>query len=140
MNQTAEITASVPLAGPPASQNNERGRTHGLSFIFWLLEQNIWVLLAFPTLVSVVVGAATNMNWLAMLLAWLAVPLFGVILPLLYLVYLSYQHDAGAVDWRGLITWRNEADANAWFGKKIPMEVLYEAYMAEKLDFVGDVY
>ena len=33
MNQTAEITASVPLTGPPASQHNERGRTHGLSAI-----------------------------------------------------------------------------------------------------------
>jgi cyclopropane fatty-acyl-phospholipid synthase-like methyltransferase len=140
MNQTAEISAPVPLTGPPASQHNERGRTHGLSFIFWLLEQNIWVLLAIPTAVAVLVGVATQMHWLAMLIAWLAVPVCGVILPLLYLVYLSYQHDAGAVDWRGVITWRDEADANAWFGKKIPMEVLYEAYMAEKLDFVGDVY
>src|SRR5687768_14404992 len=105
MNQTAEITASVPLTGPPASQNNERGRTHGLSFIFWLLEQNILVLLAFPTLAALVVGAATGWHVLAMVLAWLAVPVFGVILPLLYLVYLSYQHDGGAVDWRGVITW-----------------------------------
>ena len=27
-----------------------------------------------------------------------------------------------------------------WEGKKIPMEIFYEAYMAEKLDFKGDLY
>ena len=51
MNQTVELTAPVPLTGPPASQNSERGRTHGMPFIFWVLEQNIWVLLSAPTAV-----------------------------------------------------------------------------------------
>jgi cyclopropane fatty-acyl-phospholipid synthase-like methyltransferase len=140
MNQTVELTAPVPLTGPPASQNSERGRTHGMPFIFWLLEQNIWVLLSAPTAVAFVVGLATHMHWPSMVAAWLAVPLLFVVLPLVYLVYLSHSHDAGAVDWRGAISWRDEADAKTWFGKKIPMEVMYEAYIAGKLDFKGDVY
>jgi hypothetical protein len=116
MEQTAPLAASVPVAGPPASQNNERGRTHGLSFIFWLLEQNLLTLLAIPTACAVIVGLITGMSWLWMLLAWLAVPLCGVLLPLLYLVYRSYQDDTASTDWRGAIKWRDEADANAWFG------------------------
>ena len=140
MNETVQLTAPVPLAGTPASQNNERGRTHGMPFIFWVLEQNIIVLLSVPTAIALLVGALTQMNWMAMVGTWVAVPLVSVVLPLVYLVFRSHNHDAGAVDWRGSIVWRDEADSKAWFGKKIPMEILYEAYMAEKLDFVGDVY
>ena len=59
MNESAEsLTAPVTFAGPPASQNNERGRTHGLPFIFWVLEQNLLALLLVPTLVALIVGAA----------------------------------------------------------------------------------
>jgi hypothetical protein len=125
INETAELTAAVPLAEPPASNHNERGRTHGLSVIFWALEQNIWVLLSLPTVVALVVGALTEMNWVAMLVAWVLVPVALVLLPLVYLVYLSYAHDGGAADWRGVLSFRDEAEAKQWFGKKIPMEILY---------------
>src|SRR4051812_40514326 len=124
MNETAELTAAVPLGAPPASTHNEQGRTHGLSFIFWALEQNIWLLLSARTLVALLVGALSGMNWVAMVVAWLAVPQCFVILPLVYLVYLSHAHDGGAVDWRGVVRFRDEAEGRAWFGKKIPMEIL----------------
>jgi sphingolipid C9-methyltransferase len=142
MEQTAPLAAAtaVPVTGPPASHNNERGRTHGLSLIFWLLEQNLLTLLAIPTVFAVIVGLSTGMSWLWALVAWLAVPVCGVLLPLFYLVYRSYQDDTSPTDWRGAIKWRDEADEKAWFGKKIPMEIVYEAYIAGKLDFVGDVY
>ncbi|MEO8180166.1 MAG: cyclopropane-fatty-acyl-phospholipid synthase family protein [Deltaproteobacteria bacterium] len=140
MNETAQLTAPVPLAAPPASENGERGRTHGLPFIFWILEQNIWALLSVPTGVALIVAALTHLHWPSMIAAWLAVPLVLVVLPLVYLVYLSYAHDAGSVDWRWAIEWQDEADAKQWFGKKIPMEILYEAYIAGKLDFKSDVY
>jgi sphingolipid C9-methyltransferase len=90
--------------------------------------------------VALLVGALTHLHWPSMVAAWLAVPLFLVILPLVYLVYLSHTHDAGSVDWRWAIQWQDEADAKQWFGKKIPMEILYEAYIAGKLDFKSDVY
>jgi cyclopropane fatty-acyl-phospholipid synthase-like methyltransferase len=141
MNETAHLTAPVPVAEQlPASQNGERGRTNGLPFIFWVLEQNIWALLSVPTVFALLVGALSGWSVLAIVLAWLAVPLFLVVLPLAYLVYRSHAHDAGAVDWRWAISWRDEADAKQWFGKKIPMEILYEAYIAGKLDFKNDVY
>ncbi|MEY2936211.1 MAG: hypothetical protein RL033_6960 [Pseudomonadota bacterium] len=141
MNETAHLTAPVPVAEQlPASQNGERGRTHGLPFIFWLLEQNIWALLLVPTVVSLLVGAITGLHWPSMVAAWFAVPVLFVVLPLAYLVYRSHAHDAGSVDSRWAITWKDEADAKVWFGKKIPMEVLYEAYIAGKLDFKHDLY
>ena len=67
-------------------------------------------------------------------------PVVLVLLPLLYLIYRSHSHDAGTADWEPLLSWRDEKDAARWRGKKIPMEILYEAYMAEKLDFKQDVY
>ena len=72
MNETAQLTAPVPLAAPPASENGERGRTHGLPFIFWVLEQNIWALLSVPTVVALLVGALTHLHWPSMVAAWLA--------------------------------------------------------------------
>jgi len=103
MNETVELTAPVPLAAPPASEHGERGRTHGLPFIFWVLEQNIWALLSVPTVVALIVGGLTHLHWPSMVAAWLAVPLFLVVLPLAYLVYLSHAHDVGSVDWRWAI-------------------------------------
>jgi cyclopropane fatty-acyl-phospholipid synthase-like methyltransferase len=124
----------------PASRHTERGRTHGMPFIFWLMEQSLLLLLLVPTVVAGVVAWLTDLNWPLVAAAWVAVPLVGVVLPLLFLVLRSRMHDAGVTDWSSHVSWRNEKDAAKWQGKKIPMEILYEAYMAEKLDFLGDVY
>jgi cyclopropane fatty-acyl-phospholipid synthase-like methyltransferase len=124
----------------PASVHQETGRTNGLSFIFWLLEQSRWTLLAVPTIVAALTTYLTHGGWIAFLLSWLAVPVVGVLMPLLFLVYRSYQHDAGPADTTPYLQFRDEALAKRWAGKKIPMEILYEAYMAEKIDFKGDLY
>jgi sphingolipid C9-methyltransferase len=130
----------------PASVHEETGRGHGLSFIFWLLEQSRWTLFAVPTVVAT---AATLLShgtllsrgsWLTFLLSWLAVPVVTLLLPILWLVYRSWQHDAGAADHTPYLSFRDEKLAARWRGKKIPMEILYEAYMAEQLDFKQDVY
>ncbi|HEY2405083.1 MAG TPA: cyclopropane-fatty-acyl-phospholipid synthase family protein [Polyangiaceae bacterium] len=134
---------ATPTSSKPASDHDEQGRTHGMPFIFWLLEQNQLVLLAIPTVVA---GLAYTLarghfarDWLVFVLVWLAVPVFGVILPLLFLVYRSHR-DAGAANWDAYISWRDPKLAKRWQGKKVPMEILYEAYMAEKVDFKQDLY
>src|SRR3954462_3414720 len=88
----------------PASQHKELGRTHGMPFIFWLLEQNGALLLAAPTIVAGLALALSGFGFtlsgaVVFGLAWLAVPLFGVVLPLLYLVYRSHRADGGAAEW-----------------------------------------
>jgi sphingolipid C9-methyltransferase len=118
----------------------ERGRTHGLPLIFWLLEQRWPVLLSIPAVVAAAVAWGTRGPWWVAAVAFVAVPFVGVLLPLLYLVYRSYQHDAGKADWEEVITFRDADDAKRWRGKKIPISIVYEAYLAQRLDFHGDVY
>jgi sphingolipid C9-methyltransferase len=148
MNQTsaAELTSEETTIDPelnPSSAHgtdDERGRTHGLPFIFWLLEQNVMTLLAAPTLVAALATLLLKGDWVVFLVAWLAVPVLFVILPLLFLVYRSHQHDAGAPSLTDHLEWKDAKDAERWHGKKVPMEVLYEAYMAQKLEFNRDLY
>ncbi len=122
-----------------ASQHDEHGRGHGLSFIFWLLEQSKLTLLAAPTVVAAIVTLLAHGGWGVFLGAWLAVPLLGVGVPVLALVVASYRDDPSGADTSAFVAWRDARDAARWQGRKIPMEVVYEAYMAERLDFRADV-
>ncbi|MGD8859089.1 MAG: cyclopropane-fatty-acyl-phospholipid synthase family protein [Myxococcales bacterium] len=147
MNQTAspELAQGGPAynqtaPAQSASKHEERGRTHGLPFIFWLMEQSKLTLLLFPTVVAAIAAAIADGSWLAFVLAWLAVPVVGVVLPALYLVYRSWQHDAGAAHWEEYVQFKDDKLAAKWKGQKIPMEILYEAYMNEQLEFKQDVY
>jgi len=134
------VALSEAEVATPASKNNERGRTHGLPFILWLLEQRLPVLLAFPTIIALLAMVLSQMGWVVFAATWVLVPVLGVLVPLMFLVYRSHRHDAGRANWDESISFRDEKLSKRWRGKKIPMEVLYEAYIAEKLDFQGDVY
>jgi len=149
MNHTPELIAEEPVLGTSEKgsslSHSEKGRTHGLPFIFWLLEQNLLVLFAVPTIFATLVTAllapvAAVSPLPVFVVSWLAVPLLGILAPLLFLVWRSHQHDDGMALWEDSIQFRDQATQDLWRGKKIPMEVLYEAYMAEKLDFKQDVY
>jgi cyclopropane fatty-acyl-phospholipid synthase-like methyltransferase len=116
------------------------GRSHWLSFVFWLLEQRWPTLLAIPTIVAALVVALSRGGPLVFLVTWLTVPVVGILFPAALIVYRSRQHDGGPAEWERDISFRDPRDAAKWSGKKIPMEILYEAYMAEKLDFKEDLY
>lgn len=146
---TSPAAIDMPTAGAPpvsavpprASEHRERGRSHGMPFIFWLLEQRVATLLAVPTVVALVALWASGWVWWVAPLAWVLVPLIFVIGPILVLVVRS--HGVGSrvqEDWQPYVTWRDENLARRWQGKRIPMEILYEAYMAEKLDFKQDLF
>jgi hypothetical protein len=104
------------------------------------MEQSKLTLLAVPTVIAALVMFLSHGGWPWFAVTWISVPVVLVLVPLLVLIVRSHFHDAGRADWDGAIAWRNERDAARWRGKKIPMEILYEAYMAEKLDFKQDVY
>ena len=70
---------------------------------------------------------------------WLAVPLLGVVLPLLYLVLLSWRHDAGPANWDDALEFRDPNEGRRWKGKKVPMATVYEAYIAGRLNFKIDL-
>lgn len=131
---------SQPNPSTPASVHSEVGRSNGLSLIFWLLEQRFWVIIAMPTVFATLICLAFGGSWLAFVLAWLAVPIFLVVFPLIGLIRASRAHDAGAADWSRWFSWKDTSKGTEFQGKKIPMERLYESYMAGDLDFKGDVY
>ena len=137
---TEEPIAASASAPRPASQHDEKGRTHGLPFVFWLLEQSRLTLLGIPTAIAGLCTALFGGGIATFVLAWLAVPVIGIVLPMLWLVYRSHCHDAGAAAWESYVSFRDPKEAARWAGRKIPMEILYEAYMAERLDFSQDVY
>jgi sphingolipid C9-methyltransferase len=124
----------------PASEHTETGRTHWLSVIFWLLEKRWPVLLMIPTTIAGAVTLLAGGGAATFVLAWLTVPLGGIGIPLLLIVERSRRHDGGPAEWEPFISFRDAADAARWAGRKIPMEIVYEAYLAGKLDFRGDVY
>jgi cyclopropane fatty-acyl-phospholipid synthase-like methyltransferase len=144
-SETQLLSRAEKLRAKPASQHSETGRSHGLPFIFWLLEQSKFTLLAAPTIVAALaLGVAgfglTVPGAIVFGAAWLATPLFGVVVPLLFLVYRSHRADSGAANWGEYFSFKDAGEGKAWQGKKIPMEIFYEAYMAEKIDFKQDVY
>jgi cyclopropane fatty-acyl-phospholipid synthase-like methyltransferase len=134
-DQLANVTDA-----PDDSVDRETGRGHGLSFVLWLLEQRSSTLLLLHLLIAAVVTRLAGGGLWTLLCVWAAVPVVGILLPAAFLIYRSYVKEAGPADWAPYITWRNEADAARYRGQKIPMEIVYEAYVAEKLDFKQDLY
>src|SRR5262245_11728216 len=109
------------LPGPNvASENTEQGRGHGIGFILWLLEQSRLTLLAIPTVIAAIVTYLTHGGPLLFALTFVAVPLAGILLPVLLIIYKSHQHDAGAANWDEFISFRDPKVAARWAGKKIP--------------------
>jgi sphingolipid C9-methyltransferase len=141
MTELAQQRLTSPEARGASDRGvDEGGRTHALPFIFWLLEQNLATLLAIPAVFAGVVTLLTRGPWWVFVLALLAIPVFGIVLPLLYLVYRSYQHDGGEADWDDYIRWRDEKQAERWRGRKIPIGIIYEAYIAEELDLKKNIF
>lgn len=137
----SNVVAPLKRAPGPAAarRTTERGRSHGLPLIFWLLEQRVALLLAVPFGTAVIVGLATRGPWWVYGLALLATPLVGIVLPLGYLIYRSYRHDGGSANCDDVIVWRDAKSAERWRGKKIPITVVYEAYIAGELELIGDL-
>ncbi len=111
----------------------ERGRGDGLAVIFWLMQRSGWTLLAVPTVIAGLVTWQVGGGPLAFVGTWLAVPLCLVVLPLLWLVYRSWRHDAGSAKWEDVFAFQDPSVAERWAGRKIPMEVFYEAYISSRV-------
>ncbi|MCA9564161.1 MAG: class I SAM-dependent methyltransferase, partial [Myxococcales bacterium] len=135
-------SATIPSAQPAtgkASIHQEKGRTRGLSFIFYLLEQGKAKLLLMLTVLALVLAGMAAWSWVAFVIAFVSIPLFGAGVPLAYLIYRSRTHDAGPADWTPYLDWKGPK-AEKHKGKKVPMETMYEAYMAGELDFTQDPF
>src|SRR5450432_4681296 len=113
------LSRAAQLRAKPASQHNETGRTHGMPFIFWLLEQSKVLLVATPTVIAgLALGLSgfglTPMGAIVFGATWIAVPIFGVILPLMYLVYRSHRADSGTANWGEFFAFKEPSEGKRW--------------------------
>lgn len=136
--------ADAPAIAPPVPESIKHtsetgGRTHGMPFIFWLLEQPVWLLTCVPLALGFGAWAATGGSWVAFGSAAVGTPLVLVGLPLLALIWGSYKTTDNTADWEPYLSFKDPKVAEQWRGKKIPMEVVYEHFMAERADFKRDV-
>lgn len=110
-----------------------------MPFIFWLLEQPAWLLACVPLSLGAVAWAVTNGSWVAFGATVVATPLVLLGIPILALIWGSYRTRDNTADWEPYLSFKDPNVAARWRGKKIPMEVVYEQFMAEGLDFKRDV-
>jgi len=131
-----ESKAAPPSRGGAA---REKGRGLGLALIFVLLEQRFATLLLIPAGVAGIVTAIARGPWWLFFVVYALVPLVGIVLPVAYLVYRSYRHDAGPANWEGVLAWSDPKVAQRWSGQKIPISIAYEAYLRGELEFKRDL-
>jgi cyclopropane fatty-acyl-phospholipid synthase-like methyltransferase len=124
---------------PSASASDGPGRGHWLSVIFWLVEQSWPTLLSIPTVIALVTTLLAGGGWTLFLSCWLGVPLLGIGLPVTRIVYRSRRREAGTTDWTPYVRFEDPREASRRHGKRLPMETLYEGYLAGRIHFEGDV-
>eukprot|EP00045_Choanoeca_perplexa_P007156 m.63135 g.63135 ORF g.63135 m.63135 type:complete len:468 (+) comp13957_c0_seq1:65-1468(+) len=113
--------------------------THGPTIIFMLLEQKFGVLLAVPILVALFATLLLQQGILFFLLTTLLLPVITILGLLGKLYASSWSGQNEPSNWHEYVTVHDEAFLKRWQGKKVPINIFYEAYMDQKLDVNGDV-
>jgi len=112
---------------------------HGFEFICFLLETK-WGIPAFCAMCGVVVSWMLKGGWICFLISAIICPILVLLFSVAILFCGSYIDAGGQADWTDYIEIKDPALKAAYKGKKIPMDILYESYMHEHLDFKQDVY
>jgi len=112
---------------------------HGFEFICFLLETR-WGIPAFCLLNGVIVSWLFNGGWILFLVGSVISPVLILLSSILVLFLSSYAEAGGNADWTPYLEIKDEAMKKKYAGKKIPMDIMYEAYMHEKIDMKKDVY
>eukprot|EP00730_Choanoeca_flexa_P010856 TRINITY_DN21311_c0_g1_i1.p1 TRINITY_DN21311_c0_g1~~TRINITY_DN21311_c0_g1_i1.p1 ORF type:complete len:468 (+),score=73.78 TRINITY_DN21311_c0_g1_i1:60-1463(+) len=112
--------------------------THWPSIIFMLLEQPFALLLLIPTITALFLTLLLGQGILFFLACFFATPLAGIGIPVVTLWKASWQGQDGSSDWHEYCNVNDARFLKKWKGKKIPINIFYEAYMKQKLDVKGD--
>jgi cyclopropane fatty-acyl-phospholipid synthase-like methyltransferase len=109
-----------------------------LNFIFALIEKS-WL----PPLCAISIGSIATVIFRGGFLFWI---LASTILPLaivagllLLLLYTSWIHDGGIANWEPYVSFKDQSIAKKYKGKKIPIEEVVEAYIAEQAEIKEDL-
>lgn len=124
-----------------ASKHKEKGRGHGLSLIFFVLEQSKWTLMVFVTVISALFTIAIGGGWITFLVSSVVFPVLALGVPVFRLVTGSWvENGACKINAENFYRWKDPKKASKWRGKKVPMERFYEAYMAGEIELKQDMY
>jgi len=115
------------------------GGTHGLAFIYFLLEHITTVV---PVLIFTIAGLLTHFlggSAMFFLAVAVAIPVVAVGTFAVTMVVQSRIEDPAApANWEEFIEVHDAKLAKQYKGQKIPMNTMVEAYMAQKIDFKKD--
>ena len=114
-----------------------KGASYVFEFILWCIENlKTAAFLPLPLAFSLMYYHDRGYFWLPFYYIFcLAVPLFAF---LFYMFVFSWLHDNGLADWTKIIKIHDTELAEQYKGKKIPMEVVVEAYINSKIDFLDE--
>lgn len=89
---------------------------------------------------GVTISWILNCGWLGFLLASVLAPIFILLVSVTLLFFCSKIGAAGHADWSEYLVIKDPELKKQYLGKKIPMDIMYEAYIHEKIDMKKDVY
>lgn len=114
-----------------------KGRSYNFEFILWAIENvKTAALLPLPVAFTFMYLSSKSLYWLPIYyLLCLAAPFVAFCV---YMIVSSWVHDNGLADWSKILIIHDSNLAKEYEGKKIPMEVVVEAYMDSKLDFIEE--
>jgi len=112
---------------------------HGFEFICFLLETR-WGVPCFSLLNGVFFSWFLNGGWLTFILGSVISPVLILLSSVGVLFFSSLSEAGGNADWTEYLEIKDKAMKKKYHGKKIPMDIMYEAYMHQKIDMKQDVY
>jgi len=114
---------------------------HGFEFICFLLE-TWWGIPMLCLFSGIFVSWMTSGGYVIFFLGSIFGPLFVLFCSVTLLFSISHYQGTGtgSADWSEYIKIKDERLRKKYEGKKIPMDIMYEAYMHEELDIKKDVY
>lgn len=123
-------------------EKNVDGQTHGLYFIFFLLEHPLTAIPPLSCLPALVIMQFMPLDITTFLAISLATPVIAVLTFASTLVILSRlqtpSEQSADYKWEDYLTVSDKKFGAAWKGRRIPIETMVEAYMNKKVDFKGD--
>jgi len=112
---------------------------HGFEFICFLLETR-WGIPTFCFLSGTIIAWFLKGGWITFILGGIFAPII-VLISSTVLMYSISQMDAGGYsNWDEFIEVKDETLKKQYYKKKIPVDIMYEAYIREDIDFKKDVY
>jgi hypothetical protein len=120
---------------------------HGLMMIFYVIESRFaapLIMLVTGLLSALAVygvqGLCSQKAALLGVVSGITIPVAAVLFAIFCLIISSWSHDGGKADHSKFVEFKNASDVRKWKGVKIPIETVFEAYMAGDLEMKKDFH